>query len=70
MKNLIDDRTERAGVKFNDMDLIGIPVRITIGKKINDNIVEIKLRNAEESKECKSEDIINEVQNIIKELMK
>ena len=67
---LIDDRTERAGVKFNDMDLIGIPVRITIGKKINDNIVEVKLRNEEESKECKSEDIVNEVQNIIKELMK
>ena len=41
---LIDDRKERAGVKFNDADLIGIPVRITIGKRAGDGIVEYKLR--------------------------
>ena len=41
---ILDDRNERPGVKFNDMDLIGIPVRITIGKKIKDDILEIKLR--------------------------
>ncbi|MDD4036426.1 MAG: proline--tRNA ligase [Bacilli bacterium] len=41
---LLDDRNERVGVKFNDMDLIGIPIRITIGKKINDNIIEVKPR--------------------------
>ena len=34
---LLDDRKERPGVKFNDMDLIGIPIRITVGKKINEN---------------------------------
>ena len=62
---LIDDRTERAGVKFNDMDLIGIPIRITIGKKIGDNIVELKLRNSDEVKECNIENIIDEVKNII-----
>lgn len=48
---LLDDRDERPGVKFNDMDLIGIPIRITIGKKYNENIVEIKLRDEKESKE-------------------
>ena len=33
---LLDDRDERAGVKFKDADLIGIPYRVTIGKKISD----------------------------------
>lgn len=65
---LIDDRTERAGVKFNDIDLIGIPIRITIGKKICDNIVEIKLRNSQEVKECKIENIEDEISNIINTL--
>ncbi len=37
---LYDDRNERPGVKFNDMELIGIPLRITVGKKIADNQVE------------------------------
>ena len=41
---LLDDRDERPGVKFKDMDLIGIPLRITIGKKVNDNLVEFKER--------------------------
>ena len=38
---LLDDRNERPGVKFNDMDLIGIPVRITVGKKVEENNVEL-----------------------------
>ena len=67
---LIDDRTERAGVKFNDIDLIGIPIRITIGKKINENIVEIKLRKEQESRECKVDNIVEEVNNIIDEFRK
>ena len=45
---ILDDRNERPGVKFNDMDLIGIPVRITVGKKIEEDKVEFKLRNSEE----------------------
>ena len=44
---LLDDRKERAGVKFNDMDLIGIPIRITIGNKIDEHIVELKKRDIE-----------------------
>lgn len=43
---LMDDRNERVGVKFKDLDLIGIPIRITIGKKITEGNVEFKLRNA------------------------
>ena len=43
---LMDDRNERVGVKFKDLDLIGIPMRITIGKKISEGNVEFKLRCA------------------------
>lgn len=42
---LIDDRSERAGVKLKDADLIGIPYRITVGKTIKDNLVEFKTRS-------------------------
>lgn len=42
---LLDDRDERAGVKFKDADLMGFPIRITVGKQANDGLVEIKLRN-------------------------
>ena len=48
---LLDDRNERPGVKFNDMDLIGIPVRITVGKKVEQNQLEIKKRTEEQSKD-------------------
>lgn len=41
---LIDDRNERAGVKFSDSDLIGLPIRVTIGKKAADRIVEVKIK--------------------------
>lgn len=44
---VLDDRKERPGVKFNDMELIGVPVRITVGKKAIDNIVEVKTLNSE-----------------------
>ena len=45
---VLDDRDERAGVKFKDMDLIGIPIRITVGKTIVENKVEFKLRDNDE----------------------
>lgn len=46
---LYDDRNERAGVKFNDADLIGVPVRIVVGKQAADEIVEVKNRRTGES---------------------
>lgn len=46
---LLDDRDERPGVKFKDADLIGIPIRITVGKKAADGIVEYKMRGDEKS---------------------
>ena len=44
---LLDDRNERAGVKFKDSELIGIPMRVTVGKKISDGEVEFKFRDGE-----------------------
>ena len=46
---LYDDRQERAGVKFNDADLIGIPYRITVGKKISSGMVELASRSTRQS---------------------
>ncbi len=60
---LIDDRTERAGIKFNDIDLLGIPIRVTIGKKIGDGIAEIKLRTADNAEDCKIEEIVEKIKN-------
>jgi prolyl-tRNA synthetase len=45
---ILDDRNERAGVKFNDADLIGIPIRINIGRKAAEGLVEFKLRDGNE----------------------
>ena len=64
---ILDDRDIRPGVKFNDLDLIGIPIRITIGKKIVEHIVEIKKRSEEEVKETSIFDVIYHVQDIIEE---
>ena len=64
---LLDDRNVRAGVKFNDMDLIGIPIRIVVGNKINEHIVEIKQRNSDEVKEISVFDVLYMVQDIIEE---
>ena len=48
---LLDDRDERPGVKFKDADLLGIPVRITVGKRASEGIVEYKLRREENKTE-------------------
>ena len=62
---LLDDRKESVGVKFNDMDLIGIPIRITVGDCFKDGNVEVKLRSDEKSREIKTNKIIEYLQNII-----
>lgn len=46
---ILDDRDERAGVKFKDADLLGIPVRVTVGKKAGERVVEYKLRSEAQS---------------------
>jgi len=66
---LIDDRNERAGVKFADSDLIGIPVRITVGKKAADDIVEVKLRQSGETLEVKQTELLNSIKILMDQLV-
>ena len=63
---LVDDRKERAGVKFAESDLIGIPVRITVGKKAEEGIVEIKLRRSGETLEVKVDELIDSLGILLK----
>lgn len=62
---ILDDRNERAGVKFNDIDLIGIPLRITVGRTLKDNQVEFKLRSESESSNISTNDIVEHIKNIL-----
>jgi prolyl-tRNA synthetase len=61
---LLDDRDERAGVKFKDADLIGIPYRITIGKKVADGVVELFDRHKKQSEDVKISEVIAQVQRL------
>ncbi|MCK8619607.1 proline--tRNA ligase [Apilactobacillus kunkeei] len=65
---LTDDRKERAGVKFADSDLIGLPIRVTVGKKASEGIVEIKIRKTGETVEVKQEEVVNTVKILLKDL--
>ncbi|MDW0115698.1 proline--tRNA ligase [Sporosarcina thermotolerans] len=60
---LHDDRDERAGVKFTDADLIGLPVRITIGKMAQDGMVEVKFRETGETVVWQKEEITEKLQS-------
>lgn len=55
---LYDDRNERAGVKFNDADLIGIPVRVVVGKNAAEGIVEVKRRDTGDSEDVHVNDLV------------
>lgn len=58
---LLDDRDERAGVKFKDADLIGIPHRITAGRRAAEGIVEYKPRRSGEAQELTVEDAVKKI---------
>ncbi|WP_144474905.1 proline--tRNA ligase [Cytobacillus oceanisediminis] len=68
MEILLDDRQERPGVKFADSDLIGLPVRVTVGKKASEGIVEVKIRKNGEMQEVHKDDLADTLKNILKEL--
>jgi prolyl-tRNA synthetase len=61
---LLDDRDERAGVKFKDADLIGVPYRITVGKKAADGLVEVFERATKKSEDVKLSEIVSRVQSL------
>ena len=63
---LLDDRKERPGVKFADSDLIGLPIRITVGKKAGDGIVELKIRSTGETIEVSKDELVNSVKILLK----
>ncbi|MBO1510377.1 proline--tRNA ligase [Metabacillus bambusae] len=62
---LIDDRAERVGVKFADSDLIGLPLRVTVGKKAEEGIVEVKIRKTGESFEVSVDELHEKVKQIL-----
>lgn len=65
IETMLDDRNERAGVKFKDADLIGIPLRINVGKGASDDMVELVYRKDLSMKELKTADAISEAINYI-----
>lgn len=62
---LLDDRQERAGVKFADSDLIGLPVRVTVGKRVSEGIVEVKVRKTGESLEVSVDNLVSTVKELL-----
>lgn len=62
-KVLIDDREVNPGVKFSEADLLGLPYRITVGKKLGDNEVEIKERSSGEVSVVNTNDVIDFIKN-------
>ena len=65
---LYDDRIERPGVKFNDADLIGLPIQIIVGRKADEGIVEIKVRKTGEREEVLIENLYTKLHEIIENL--
>ncbi|SHR13190.1 Prolyl-tRNA synthetase ProS [Mycobacteroides abscessus subsp. abscessus] len=63
---LMDDRAERPGVKFADSDLIGLPVRVTVGKKAAEGVVELKVRKTGEMLEVHKDDLLQTVAGLLK----
>jgi prolyl-tRNA synthetase len=58
---LLDDRDERAGVKFNDADLIGIPYRVTFGKKVKEGKMELFTRSTRTSEDLESASVVQAI---------
>lgn len=65
---VLDDRDERAGVKFKDADLIGFPYRVTVGKTINEGLVEYKTRETGEVEKVKPETAVEHLVEIVKNI--
>jgi len=69
IETLLDDRNERAGVKFNDSELIGIPLRLTVGaRSLKNGIIEARIRKTGEDKEIELENSIEGIINLLSEI--
>jgi prolyl-tRNA synthetase len=63
---ILDDRDERPGVKFKDADLVGIPFRITVGKKVTEGTVEVVLRSTREVRDVTISSIVEHFQGVLR----
>ena len=62
---VLDDRDERPGVKFKDADLVGIPFRITVGKKVTEGTVEVVFRETREVRDVRISAIVEHFQGVL-----
>jgi prolyl-tRNA synthetase len=65
---LFDDRPERAGVKFKDSDLIGLPIRVGVGKKAAEDIVEVKVRKTGDMIEIHVSNLVDTLKKLYNQL--
>ncbi|WP_257614050.1 His/Gly/Thr/Pro-type tRNA ligase C-terminal domain-containing protein, partial [Oenococcus oeni] len=65
---LVDDRKERPGVKFADSDLIGIPIRVVVGRQADQQIVEVKARGQESTNDVSTDNLIAFLKDKLNEL--
>jgi prolyl-tRNA synthetase len=64
---ILDDRDERPGVKFKDADLVGIPFRITVGKKVTEGTVEVVLRSTREVRDVTISAVVEHLQGLLRQ---
>ena len=62
---LLDDRDERPGIKFKDADLIGIPLRVTVGTKIKEGLVDIKQRQVKDGIAVKETEVLDKIKELL-----
>ena len=67
VETLLDDRNERVGVKFNDRDLIGVPVQITVGKRAAEGVVEFSLRSSDNKEEITVDELKGKIEGVFVE---
>jgi prolyl-tRNA synthetase len=65
MDVILDDRDERPGVKFKDADLVGIPFRVTVGKKVTEGTVEVVFRSTREVRDVRISAIVEHFQELL-----
>jgi len=63
---ILDDRDERPGVKFKDADLVGIPFRVTVGKKVTEGTVEIVLRSTREVRDATLSEVVDHLKGLLR----
>src|SRR3981081_1680974 len=63
---ILDDRDERPGVKFKDADLVGIPFRVTVGKKVTEGTVEVVLRSTREIRDVTISSIVEHFEGLLR----